>query len=126
MRARDKFDPRTGRNEVSPADEAAPAPPVKQTVAPWEEAELPAGNGTADNDNTEIQVTIERIEWIEERVGPDGTARRQRRSLRARKTAVRVNVRWLLVGLIAGGAIIYKPELAEPLLKLFKIMIRAG
>ena len=112
MRARDKFDPRTGRNEVSPADEAAPAPPVKQTVA--------------DNDNTEIQVTIERIEWIEERVGPDGTARQQRRTLRARKTAVRLNLRWLLVGLIVGGAIIYKPELAEPLLKLFKIMIRAG
>jgi hypothetical protein len=112
MRAQDKLDPSQGRNRVS--------------IPSWDKAAVPDVNGTADNDNADIHVTIERVEWIEERVGPDGTARQQKRSLRARKTAVRLNVRWLLAGLIAGGAIIYKPELAEPLLKLFKLMIRAG
>jgi hypothetical protein len=125
MRAQDKLDPSQGRHRVTPADKATSAPPAKQTIPSWEEAEFPAVNGTADNDNIAIHVTIERVEWIEERVGPDGATWQQRRSLRARK-AVRMNSRWLLVGLIVGGAIIYKPDLAELLLKLFKIMIRAG
>ena len=111
MRAHDKSDPRKDRDALIPS---------------WKEAAFPEGNETGDNDDTEIHVTIERVEWIEERVAPDGARHRQKRSLRARKTAVRLNLRWLLVGSIIAGAMLYKPDLAEPLLKLFKIMIRAG